>query len=166
MSKKINQAFPPFFGGKAAVLHIKNLPNYWYNIAIKIKKDIMNLKILSALALLNTSVAVHLIAQKIETPQYGNAVLYSKSLCGKATANGGKLNCNALTAAHRKLPFGTKIRVTNLKTDESVIVSINDRGPYSKKDILDLSPKAAKMIGLTMRNGRMKVRIDVLPKKI
>ena len=126
----------------------------------------MNLKIFSTLALLNAAVVITATAQKIETPQYGNAVLYSKSLCGKATANGGKLNCDALTAAHRKLPFGTKIRVTNLKTDKSVVVKINDRGPYSKKDILDLSPKAAKMIGLTMRNGRMKVRIDVLSKNI
>ena len=126
----------------------------------------MNLKIFSALALFNAFVATHATAQKTGTPQYGNAVLYSKSLCGKATANGGRLNCNALTAAHRKLPFGTKIRVTNLKTDKSVVVKINDRGPYSKKDILDLSPKAAKMIGLTMRNGRIKVRIDVLPKNI
>ena len=121
---------------------------------------------LTAFGILLTTFLGTTNAQKIGTPQYGNAVLYSKSLCGKATANGGKLNCDALTAAHRKLPFGTKIRVTNLKTDKSVVVKINDRGPYSKKDILDLSPKAAKMIGLTMRNGRMKVRIDVLPKKI
>ena len=126
----------------------------------------MNLKTLSALALLNAAVVITATAQKIGTPQYGNAVLYSKSLCGKATANGGRLNCDALTAAHLQLPFGTKIRVTNLKTDKSVVVKINDRGPYSKKDILDLSPKAAKMIGLTMRNGRIKVRIDVLPKNI
>ena len=126
----------------------------------------MNLKLFSAFTLLNAFIATTTTAQKIGTPQYGNAVLYSKSLCGKATANGGKLNCDALTAAHRRLPFGTKIRVTNLKTDKSVVVKINDRGPYSKKDILDLSPKAAKMIGLTLRNGRMKVRIDVLSKNI
>ena len=121
---------------------------------------------LTAFGILLTTFLGTATAQKIGTPQYGNAVLYSKNLCGKATANGGRLNCDALTAAHRKLPFGTKIRVTNLKTDKSVVVKINDRGPYSKKDILDLSPKAAKMIGLTMRNGRIKVRIDVLQKNI
>lgn len=125
----------------------------------------MNLKIYAVLALLNTSIWATLSAQKTKNAQFGNAVLYSKNLCGKATANGGKLNCNALTAAHRKLPFGTKIRVTNVKNSKSVVVKINDRGPYSKKDILDLSPKAAKMIGLSLRNGRIKVRIDVLPKK-
>jgi rare lipoprotein A len=94
--------------------------------------------------------------------QYGNAVLYSKSLCGKPIAKGGNLNCDALTAAHRKLPFGTKIRVTNLDNSKMVIVKINDRGPFSKKDILDMTPSAAKKIGLTMKNGRVRVRIDVL----
>jgi rare lipoprotein A len=101
-------------------------------------------------------------AQKKREPQFGNAVLYSKSLCGKPVAKGGKLNCDAMTAAHRKFPFGTKIRVTNLKNDKSVIVRINDRGPYSKKDIIDMTPSAAKAIGLTMKNGRVRVRIDVL----
>jgi rare lipoprotein A len=67
-----------------------------------------------------------------------------------------------LTAAHRSLPFGTQIRVTNLKSDESVILTINDRGPFSKRDIIDLSPRAAKAIGLTMGNGRVAIRIDVL----
>jgi rare lipoprotein A len=124
----------------------------------------MNLKFLSAVALFNAAILTTSTAQK-QTPQYGNAVLYSKNQCGKTTASGSKLNCDALTAAHRKLPFGTRIRVTNVKTDKSVVVKINDRGPYSKKDILDLSPKAAKMIGLTMRNGRTKVRIEVLSKK-
>lgn len=125
----------------------------------------MNFKIYAALTLFNASIFTTATAQKAKEAQYGNAVLYSKNLCGRATANGGKLDCNALTAAHRKLPFGTKIRVTNLKTDKSVVVKINDRGPYSKKDILDLSPKAAKMIGLTLRNGRIRVRVDVLAKK-
>ena len=126
----------------------------------------INLKTLTAFGILLTIFLVSATAQKIEPVQYGNAVLYSKNLCGKHVSAGGNLDCNALTAAHRKLPFGTKIRVTNLKTAKFVVVKINDRGPYSKKDILDLSPKAAKMIGLTMRNGRMKVRIDVLPKKV
>ena len=125
----------------------------------------LNSKILTIVGLLNAALFIPANAQKIEPVQYGNAVLYSKKLCGRTTANGGKLDCDALTAAHRKLPFGTKIRVTNVKTDKSVVVKINDRGPYSKKDILDLSPKAAKMIGLTVRNGRIRVRIDVLAKK-
>ena len=121
---------------------------------------------LTAFSILLTTFLGTVTAQNIEPVQYGNAVLYSKNLCGKHVSAGGNLDCDALTAAHRTLPFGTQVRVTNLKTDESVILEINDRGPFTRKDILDLSPKAAKMIGLTMRNGRMKVRIDVLPKKV
>jgi rare lipoprotein A len=122
----------------------------------------IDFKKLPVLALLTALVLTSIMAQKKPPVQYGNAVLYSKRLCGKPIAKGGNLNCAALTAAHRKLPFGTKIRVTNLKNDKSVIVKINDRGPYSKKDILDMTPTAAKAIGLTMKNGRIRIRIDVL----
>jgi rare lipoprotein A len=123
----------------------------------------INFKKFPVLGLLCALVLSTSTAAEVKPPaQYGNAVLYSKRLCGKPIAKGGKLNCDALTAAHRKLPFGTKIRVTNLKNDKSVIVKINDRGPYSKKDILDMTPTAARAIGLTMKNGRIKVRIDVL----
>jgi rare lipoprotein A len=120
------------------------------------------LKKIVILFLLNALILPTLSAQKKPSAQFGSAVLYSKKLCGGPIAKGGKLNCDALTAAHRKLPFGTKIRVTNLKNDKSVVVRINDRGPFSKKDILDMTPSAAKAIGLTMKNGRVRVRIDVL----
>jgi rare lipoprotein A len=124
----------------------------------------INLKLLPLLGLLQVALLTDISAQKKQKQpfQYGNAVLYSKCLCNKPIAKGGKLNCSALTAAHRKLPFGTKIRVTNLKNDKSVVVRINDRGPYTKGDVLDLTPTAAKSIGLTLKNGRVKVRIDVL----
>ena len=123
----------------------------------------INFKKFLVLGLLCALVLCTSTAAEVKPPaQYGNAVLYSKRLCGKPIAKGGNLNCDALTAAHRKLPFGTKIRVTNLKNDKSVIVRINDRGPYTKKDILDMTPTAAKAIGLTMKNGRIRVRIDVL----
>ncbi len=114
------------------------------------------------ISLFTVLVVTAIVAQKKTPIQYGNAVLYSKRLCGKPIAKGGNLNCAALTAAHRKLPFGTKIRVTNLKNHKSVVVKINDRGPFSKKDILDMTPTAAKAIGLTMKNGRVRIRIDVL----
>ena len=122
----------------------------------------INLKLLPVLGLLNVALLSDVSAQKKQSSQYGNAVLYSKWLCNKPIAKGGKLNCNAMTAAHRKLPFGTKVRVTNLKNDKSVVVKINDRGPYTKGDVLDLTPTAAKSIGLTLKNGRVRVRIDVL----
>ena len=92
--------------------------------------------------------------------QTGYACIYSKVLCGGLVSTGGRLNCNKLTAAHLTLKFGTKVLVTNLENDKSVIVTINDRGPYSKKDIIDLTPAAAKKIGLTYHLGRVKVKIQ------
>ena len=68
---------------------------------------------------------------------------------GRVTANGEAFRPMGLTAAHRKLPFGTILRVTNLSSGKTVIVRVNDRGPYINGRILDLSLGAAKMIGLT-----------------
>ena len=90
----------------------------------------------------------------------GHACIYSKSLCGGMVATGGRLDCEKFTAAHRTFKFGTQVRVTNLDNDKSVIVTINDRGPYSKKYIIDMTPSAAKKIGLTHANGRVHVKIE------
>ena len=80
---------------------------------------------------------------------------------GKWTANGERYNPNGLTAAHRTLPFGTKVLVTNTGNGKSVIVRINDRGPFSKKRVLDLSFGAAKIVGL-VRAGVAKIEFKVL----
>ena len=72
---------------------------------------------------------------------------YYKS--GRLTANGEHFKPMGLTCAHRKLAFGTKLKVTNLRTGKSVIVRVNDRGPFIRGRILDLSLGAAKVIGLT-----------------
>jgi len=74
----------------------------------------------------------------------GIASVYS----GGGTASGERMNPGALTAAHPSLPFGTKVRVTNNHTGRSVIVRINDRGPFVKGRVIDLSPAAAKAIGV------------------
>ena len=92
--------------------------------------------------------------------QTGYACIYSDNLCGGLVATGGRLNCEKLTAAHRTFPLGSQVLVTNLDNDKSVIVTINDRGPYNKKDIIDLTPAAAKKIGLTYGLGRVKVKIQ------
>lgn len=84
---------------------------------------------------------------------------YYKS--GKRTANGERYNPNGLTAAHRTLPFGTRVAVTNLKTGKSVVVRINDRGPFIRNRVIDLSLGAARVVGLT-RSGVAKVKYTVL----
>jgi rare lipoprotein A len=89
---------------------------------------------------------------------YGLASYYSK---GQMTANGERFNAQELTAAHRTLPFGTRVRVTSLETGRSVTVRINDRGPFIRGRTLDISRAAAQSLGMIDR-GVAKVQLDVL----
>jgi rare lipoprotein A len=86
---------------------------------------------------------------------------YADDFHGKQTSNGEIYDMNSLTAAHRTFPFGTKVRVVNLENDKSVVVRINDRGPFHEGRILDLSLGAAKEIDL-IRLGTARVRLEVL----
>ena len=81
--------------------------------------------------------------------QSGRASWYGPGFHGRRTASGETFNTNALTAAHRTLPFGTKVRVVNKNTGKSVIVRINDRGPYAHGRVIDLSKASAQAIGLS-----------------
>lgn len=74
---------------------------------------------------------------------------YGPGLHGRKTASGEPFDMNALTAAHRTLPFGTKVRVRNMATGQEVVVRVNDRGPHTKGRIIDLSRKAAESLGVT-----------------
>src|SRR3712207_1064649 len=80
--------------------------------------------------------------------QGGHASWYGPGFHGRRTASGETFNTNALTAAHRSLPFGTRVRVVNEKTGRSVIVRINDRGPFAKGRVIDLARSAAQQIGM------------------
>ncbi len=80
---------------------------------------------------------------------------------GKVTASGERFNPNGLTAAHRTLPFGTKVKVKNLRNGKSVVVRINDRGPFIRGRMIDLAMGAARKIGLT-ETGTAKVQIQIL----
>ena len=92
----------------------------------------------------------------------GNAVYYSDKLVGRPLTSGEKYDRNALTAAHRTLPLGTTVRVTNLKNNKSVVVRVNDRGPHgSKSDIIDLSGRAAEELDM-IKDGRAKVKLEVV----
>lgn len=92
---------------------------------------------------------------------YGYATWYGKEFHGRRTASGEIYDMYGLTAAHRTLPFGTKVKVTNLENNKSVTVRINDRGPVPRKYIIDLSYGAARQIGL-VEQGVVKVRLEVL----
>jgi len=81
----------------------------------------------------------------------------------QALASGGRFNPNGLTAAHKTLPFGTRVRVTHLGNGRSVEVKINDRGPYVAGRIIDLSKAAASVIGLTAQ-GVARVGLEILGK--
>lgn len=92
-------------------------------------------------------------------PQEGRASYYANSFQGKPTANGEIYDSAAFTAAHKLLPFGTRVKVTNLRNNKSVVVTINDRGPFHQKRIIDLSLAAARELGFVKR-GTTKVRIE------
>jgi rare lipoprotein A len=77
----------------------------------------------------------------------GMASWYGPGFHGRRTASGERFNTHALTAAHRSLPFGSRVKVTNTRTGRSVVVRINDRGPFVKGRVIDLTPRAASEIG-------------------
>ena len=96
--------------------------------------------------------------------QTGKASFYSDGLSGSKTANGEKYKPTEYTAAHKKLPFGTKVTVTNTANGKSVTVRVNDRGPYVAGRIIDVSKIAAKELGM-VNAGVVKVKIKYKRKK-
>jgi len=112
-----------------------------------------------ALCAITLLFATSLSSPRLASAQTGIASVYS----GERTANGEYAHAHALTAAHRTLPFGTKVKVTNLTTGRSVIVRINDRGPYIKGRIIDLTPAGAEAIGFS---GLARVQLEVVSSKL
>lgn len=93
--------------------------------------------------------------------EVGKASFYANKFQGRLTASGAIFNQNAKTAAHKKLSFGTKVKVTNLKNNKSIVVIINDRGPFAKGRVIDLSRSAFSVIG-DLDSGVIKVRIEAV----
>lgn len=91
----------------------------------------------------------------------GVASYYGARHQGLRTASGERFNQHDLTAAHRQLPFGTRVRVTNLSNERYVIVRVNDRGPHSRGRLLDVSQQAAERLGM-LRSGTARVRVQAL----
>ena len=100
-------------------------------------------------------------AGKGDSSSYGVASFYTED---EWTASGERFNTRAMTAAHQTLPFGTKLRVTNVANGRSVVVRINDRGPYVPGRVVDLSESAAESLGMVER-GIVKVKLDVVQKQ-
>jgi rare lipoprotein A len=98
---------------------------------------------------------------QIVMTQTGEASWYGERHHGRRTASGEPFDMHALTAAHRTLPFGTRCRVTSLRSGRMVVVRINDRGPWSKGRIIDLSRAAAEAIGMIVA-GHVPVTVEVL----
>lgn len=92
-----------------------------------------------------STIVVLFSTSKVNAGQSGIASVYSYG----RTATGERVRASALTAAHRSLPFGTKVRVTNRHTGRSVVVRINDRGPFVRGRVIDVTPAAARVIGIS-----------------
>ena len=93
--------------------------------------------------------------------QTGVASYYGSEFQGRPTASGARYDEHRMTAAHRSLPFGSRVRVTNLANDRSVIVTINDRGPFGRGRIIDVSRRAARRLGF-LGAGTARVRLETL----
>jgi len=103
------------------------------------------------------------VALHAQAEEYGMASYYGDEFNGGATASGEAYDKNKLTAAHKTLPMGTKVRVTRLDSKKSVVVRINDRGPYLKGRIVDLSGRAAASLDM-IADGTAEVKLEVLGK--
>jgi rare lipoprotein A len=114
------------------------------------------------LASISASAAAQKRSRAVET---GFATFYSRSFEGEKTASGKRFDGDALVAAHRTLPFGTVVRVTNLENGRRVTVRIIDRGPYGKNwregTVIDLSPAAARRLGM-LKDGQVRARVSVV----
>lgn len=98
-----------------------------------------------------------------ESANCGVATYYADLFQGKRTASGELYDKNKLTAAHRTLPIGTKIKITRVDNHKSVVVRVNDRGPHSRNKMLDVSKAAAEKIGLT-KVGKATVKLEIIDK--
>jgi rare lipoprotein A len=106
----------------------------------------------------HTPFARHHHAAPTQVASQGIASFYTED---QQTASGEKFNTHDMTAAHRTLPFGTRLRVTNVATGRSVTVRVNDRGPYIPGRVVDVSGSAANELGIT-ESGIAKVKVDVV----
>jgi rare lipoprotein A len=118
--------------------------------------------ILCILFLSSCASAPHVDYSPAKSGKYAVASWYGKKFNGRLTASGKRFDMYAMTCAHKTLKFGTKLRVTNPDNNKSVIVTVNDRGPFIRGRDLDLSYGAAKKIGI-IKKGVGRVKIEHIP---
>ncbi len=111
----------------------------------------------AAFAVVNVSPELRILDEDIDADfeQTGKGSWYGGGFHSRKTASGERFNMNGFTAAHRSWPFGTIVRVTDMTTNKSILVCINDRGPFIRSKVIDLSQKAAQTIGGTLKNLRL-----------
>lgn len=105
-------------------------------------------------AMLALASVVPTVAQSVGETETGLAAVYSDRLHGRTTASGQVYDRTQLTAAHKTLPFGTEVKVTNARNGRSVVLRVTDRGPVQAGRILDISPAAARLLGMHPRSMR------------
>ena len=120
---------------------------------------------LSIMLLLLLGANTHVFAEEQDTI-IGKASYYSDKLLGRTMSNGRPYHRDSMTCAHLKFPFGTMLKVKNPINDKEVIVTVTDRGPYSKRYIVDLSRAAAKELGLIHRGWAMVEITPFIPQKV
>jgi rare lipoprotein A len=122
-----------------------------------------SLRRVTAIFLITVGLALATIAQRADASvMQGIASYYGGKFHGRKTANGEIFDVTRLTAAHRSLPFGTRLKVTNLRNGRSVVVRVNDRGPFIKGRILDLSYAGAVALGF-IQSGVAPISLTILP---
>ena len=120
------------------------------------KGNLLRIAVIGLIAILNSQFSIYNLNAQV---MQGYASYYSRKSAGLRTASGERLYNDSLTCAHRTLPFGTLLKVTNLKNNLSVVVKVNDRGPFIRGRIIDLSWAAAKEIGL-LADGIARVTVE------
>jgi rare lipoprotein A len=118
-------------------------------------------QILSAFTFLAIAALLSSFRPNVVQDEFGKAGYYADALHGRRTASGEIYDKNELTCAHKTLPFGTAVRVTRLDNQKSVVVRVNDRGPFVEGYVVDISRRAAEEIGL-LREGVTRVKVEVL----
>jgi len=124
-------------------------------------KNLVYAALVAPLLLAGIDTQARTLSGQSASAQSGMASYYHDRFHGRRTASGSAYNKNSYSAAHKTLPLGTQVRVTDARSGKSVVVRINDRGPYAKGRVIDLSRAAAQEIGLT-RKGVTRVKLDIL----